>query len=156
MNLKRIAIFVLMTLVFCQCRNESNPAGLAYYANLKSTLETEYNISIGNEKNMVVFVLHSDTICSCNGKNVSMVDEIARKHPDYKTVVILKNDFTNKIRDMIHTGNVTFCSDTTKVLEKNGNVFRFDKLFSVRNGAYDNMFDLEDKDVRQIRDYFNL
>jgi hypothetical protein len=158
MNLihKRIAFFALITLVFCQCRNDSNPAGLALYDNLKNTLEKEYSVSTGNQANMVIFILHSDTICSCNGKNIYLVDEIAKQHPDYKTVVILKNDNKHKIRNMIHTNTATFCSDTTRVLEKYGNVFRFDKIFTVHNGAYDNMFDLEDKDVKQIRDYFNL
>jgi hypothetical protein len=156
LNLKKTAIGLFLTLAFCQCKEDRNPAGQAYYSNLKNTLDKVYHVSIGGGDNINIFILHSDTICSCNGKNVYLVDEIAKKDPRCKTVVILKNDYRHNIRDFIHTKNAIFCSDSTRILEKDGNVFRFDKIFAVRNGSYDNMFDLEDKDVPQIQRYFNL
>ncbi len=156
LSLKKTAIGLLLSFPFYQCTEDRNPAGQAYYSNLKNTLDKVYHVPVDSGDNVNIFILHSDTICSCNGKNVYLVDEIAKKDPRCKTVVILKNDYTHNIRNFIRTNNAIFLSDTTRILEKNGNVFRYDKIFVIRNGLYDNMFDLEDKDVPQIQQYFNL
>ena len=152
-----LAFFLLILLLSgCTANVPKSKLGQTYYNNINKVLSRNYPFKPEYPDSTILIILHSDTLCSCNGKNLFLVNEILYKRKHIRSYIFVKNDYKKFIRNQLYLTNSRIFLDTTDLLEKNGCFFRFDKIFALVNGKYDNMFDLEEKDIENIKRYYSL
>jgi len=148
---------IAFVLLILSCGKSDKEAGSQeknkeYFSRLQDFMvkETAFNTGGGD---FLLFVIRRYD-CSCNDKNLVYDKEVLRTaDKSYKRAIIFIGEKDSDYTRKLNLKDEWVYNDTTKLLEKHGNLFVADKLFVITKGQFSAMFDMEVDNRKRIDEF---